>query len=145
MRHQCGPPHVIVCLHSADLHVHQNPRCQHMPILLLLLLPIIINDEHRSIHSLAPLGMMTHIAVMIPIPFQACLRTEEMRDISTKTRMTLWFPRKTRTVIWFIRSSFVHRILIVCKHRPRKTRIRSSCPPHTAELRCLCGACICSN
>jgi hypothetical protein len=28
--------------------------------------------------------MMTHIAVMIPIPFQACLRTEEMRDISTK-------------------------------------------------------------
>jgi hypothetical protein len=60
-----------------------------------------------------------------------------LRDIiwtfPRKTRMILlWFPRKTRIVIWFIRSSFVRRIVVVCKSRPRKTRIGSSCPPHTA-------------
>jgi hypothetical protein len=43
VRYQCTLSCVTVCLHSADLHVHQNPRCQHMPILLLS--PIIINDD----------------------------------------------------------------------------------------------------
>jgi hypothetical protein len=50
-------------------------------------------------------------------------------DISTKTRMMLWFPRKTRTVIWLIRR---RRIIVVHKFWPQKRRIGSSCPPHTA-------------
>jgi hypothetical protein len=58
-RHQRTLLRVTICLHSVDLHVHQNPRCQCMPILLLS--PIIIKDDDPPVIvcSIAPSTQLT--------------------------------------------------------------------------------------